>query len=394
LNFIFSETGLVCDEQNPEICVEFDRSFLFQTLTKTNHLMKKLAIFLFVAFCAIKPALSQSVTGTWVFNGSGLNITMILNSDGTGEFQGMPIKYKAQNGLLSIDDGVQPVIYNYRLNQNTLVVSGGGMQMTVTFTRPGNSQESAVNQQTVNQQPVNQSSAQNQMNNRSSFAQNTQAGTGNSAIGMTGQPASQSGNGGSNLSGVWEGQTGKLVFYPDGSMLYNNASYQYSVSGNQMNIGGSDGSISFSYALSGNSLTLSQNANSAQYSKTSSLRPETVDQQIVGKWCIMASNYNNYSGGGSSSEECITLNADGTYVYSYSAERSGYASNQSEYGGTANQSGDRGTWKSDGVTISSVSQTTGKASRYTLTRENSQNGDPMIVIGGKKFVTAYNRPRW
>jgi hypothetical protein len=360
-----------------------------QTLTKPIHMMKKIVIILVMVFCDINYVHSQTIAGTWIFNGSGLNITMLLNPDGTGEFQGMPVKYKAQNGQLYIDDGVQPVTYNYKLNQNTLVVSGGGMQMTVTFTRPGNSQEP-----TVSQPAVNQSTAQNQMNSSSSFGQNTQTGTGSSAIGMTGQQASQTGNGGSNLSGVWEGQTGKLVFYTDGSMLYNNVSYQYSVSGNQMTIGGSDGSITFSYALSGSSLTLSQNANSAQYSKTTSLRPETVDQQLAGKWCILASNYNSYSGGGSSSEECITLNSDGTYVYSYSAERSGYASNQSAYGGTANQSGDRGTWKTDGLTISSVSQTTGKSTRYTLSRENSQNGDPMIIIGGKKFVTAYNRPRW
>jgi hypothetical protein len=355
--------------------------------------MKKPAIFLVVAFFAIYSANAQSIAGTWTFNGSGLNITMLLNPDGTGEFQGMPIKYKTQNGQLLIDDGVQPVTYNYKLNQNTLVLSGGGMQMTVTFARPGASQEPGVKQGAANQNTT-QSQNQNQMNNASSFGQNNQAvtGTGTQARSMTGQPTGQSA--GSNLSGVWEGQSGKLIFYPDGSMLYNSVSYQYSVSGNQMTIGGSDGSLSFNYSLSGNSLTLSQNSNSAQYSRTSSLRTETVDQQLVGKWCILANNYNNYSGGGSSSEECITLNADGTYVYSYSAERSGYASNQSAYGGTSNQSGDRGTWKTDGVTISSVSQTTGKASRYTLLRENSQNGDPMIVIGGRKFVTAYNRPRW
>ena len=301
-----------------------------------------------------------------MFNGSGLNITMLLNPDGTGEFQGLPIRYKAQNGQLSIDDGVQPVTYNYKLSQNTMVVSGGGMQMAVTFTRPGSVAESNANQ--------------------------ISAARGNSPSSIAGQPSGQTG--GSNLSGIWEGQAGKLVFYPDGNMLYNNATYQYSVSGNQISIGGSDGAITFNYTLSGNSLTLSQNTSSAQYSKTSSLRAEAVDQQLVGKWCILASNYNSYSGGGSSSEECITLNADGSYVYSYSAERSGYAANQSVYGGTSNQSGDRGTWKTDGVTISSVSQTTGKASRYTLTRENSENGDPMIVLGGKKFVTAYNRPRW
>ena len=204
---------------------------------------------------------------------------------------------------------------------------------------------------------------------------------------MAGNTAGQAGSV-SNLLGIWDGQQGKVIFYPDGTLLYNGTAYQYSASGNSINITGTDGSTTFSYSLVNNELTLSQNANSAKYSKTSALKPDRVDQQLVGKWCIMSSNYNSYSGGGSSSEECITLNADGSYVYFYSASRSVSA------GSTASQNSDNGSWKTDGLTLVSVSQTTGKTSRYTLTKENAQNGDATIVIGGRKFITAYNRPKW
>jgi hypothetical protein len=199
---------------------------------------------------------------------------------------------------------------------------------------------------------------------------------------------------GSDLCAVWDGPQGKVIFYPDGILLYNGTSYQYSASGNSITISGTDGSIAFTYTLANNQLTMSQNASSASYTRTSSLKPDMVDPQLVGKWCIMSNNYNSYSGGGSSSEECITLNADGTYEYFFSASRSAYTVDQSAYGGSANQNSDRGLWKTDGMTLVSVSQTTGKTNRYSLGKENAQNGDATIIVGGRKFVTAYNRPRW
>jgi hypothetical protein len=306
---------------------------------------------------------------------------MLLNPDGSGEFQGAPIKYKVQDGKLYFDDGIQPVTYNYTLKQNSLTISGGGMQLAITFTRSGSSPDVSANViQQANNSTVNQGNSQNQIKSDSP------------AAAITEQVVTQSGN--QNLFGIWDGQQGKLAFYPDGNLLYNGTSYLYSVSGNQMTIKANDGTTSFNYNQSGNSLTLTQNGSSATYSKTSGLKQDQVDPQLVGKWCIVSSSYNSYSGGGSSSEECITLNANGTYEYFYSAERSAYAANQSAYGGASNQNGDRGTWKSDGLTIWSSSQTTGKVTRYSLGKVNAENGDAMIVIGGRKFVTAYNRPRW
>ena len=316
---------------------------------------------------------SQSISGTWLFSGGNIELTLLLNDNGTGEFQGSPIKYTIQNRQLYIDDGISPVAYNYQLSNNTLILTGGGMQVPVTFTRPG------VSSQTGSQNGVNQ-------NSQATSGVGASAGTGSAVTGLD--------PGKSGISGVWEGSQGKIVFYPDGIMLYNNTSYSYSLSANQIVIGGSDGNMSFGYSQTGNTLNLSLNGSSSQYTRTSTLRNAIVDPQLAGKWCVLSSNYNNYSGGGSSSEECITLNADGTYTYFFSASRSGYSYGQTTYGGTSNQNGDKGTWKCDGLTIVSVSSTTGKTSRYTLSKENNENGDPIIVIGGKKFVTAYQRQGW
>jgi len=324
---------------------------------------------------------AQSITGTWTFNAGNFPITLLLLENGSGEFQGMTIKYRTQDGKLFIDDGVQPTVYSYQLTKTTLILSGGGMQMPISFTRPGSPGENDV--------PVNQNF--NQTNNASV---NNNASQTRDMNNMTGNNNNLAGSSGSGLQGIWDGQQGKLIFYPEGNLIYNGTSYQYSTSGNSINIVGNDGSTVFTYILTGNQLTLSQNANSASYTKTSALKSDKVDPILVGKWCIVSSNYNSYSGGGSSIEECITLNADGSYVYYYSASRSAYTADQSTYGGAANQNSDRGTWKTDGLTLVSVSQTTGKTSRYTLTKENAQNGDATIVVGGRRFVTAYNRPGW
>lgn len=330
--------------------------------------MRCLILTLTGLFLAVNIASSQSVAGTWVFNNGNFPLTMLLLDNGTGEFQGVQIKYRNQNGKLFFDDGIQPVTYNYQLTSTTLTLSGGDMQASVTFTRAGSSAEPAV-KSTQNY---------NQPGNNGGFGVNS--------------PVMPVGN--SGLTGIWDGQQGKLVFYPDGSLLYNGASYLYSVSGSSINISTPEGNTSFNYSLANNQLTLSQNANSSTYTKTSALRPDGVDQQMAGKWCIMSNNYNAYSGGGSSSAECITLNADGSYIYNSESSRSAYTVDQSAYGGTANQNSDRGTWRTDGLSIVSVSQVTGKTNRYSLLKQNVKNGDAAIVIGGKVFVTAYNRPGW
>jgi hypothetical protein len=335
--------------------------------------LKRILLTLANIFLVITISNSQTISGTWTFSNGSFPLTMLLQDNGTGEFQGMPVKYKTYEGKLFIDDGVQPVIYNYQLTQTSLTLTGGNLQTAITFTRPASGTDSPANQYNI------------RSNTSSVNPDNPQS----SAIsGMAGS------NGSSGLEGIWEGQQGKLIFYPDGNLFYNGLSYQYSVSGNSVAISGNDGNTAFTYNLVNNQLTLTQNSNSANYTKRTSLKTDIIDPQLVGKWCIMSNNYNSYSGGGSSSEECITLNADGSYIYYYSASRSAYAAGQSAYGGTANQNSDHGLWKTDGITLVSVSKTTGKTTRYLLTKENAQNGDATIVVGGRKFITAYNRPSW
>jgi len=333
-----------------------------------------------IGFFLLSGIKAQSVSGTWTFNSGNFPITMLLLDNGTGEFQGLPIRYKVQNGKITIDDGIQPLIYDYKLGQNTLTLSGGDLQVAVSFTKQGGNDSGNI-------QPV-----QNNIQNVQHVASDNQQ-PGNLGK-MSGGSAVVAAGSGSGLTGIWQGQQGKIIFYPDGLLIYNGTSYNYTSYGSSLSITGTDGSVTFNFNLQGNQLTLTQNANSATYSRTGDIGSDRVDPLLVGKWCMISSSYNSYSGGGSSREECITLNSDGTYEYFYSGSLSAYTADQSAYGGTASQNSDRGLWKTDGETILSVSQTTGKSNRYSLLKQNEQNGDPAILIGGRKFVTAYKRQSW
>ncbi|MGB3076699.1 MAG: hypothetical protein WBB36_15325, partial [Chitinophagales bacterium] len=151
----------------------------------------------------------------------------------------------------------------------------------------------------------------------------------------------------------------------------------------------------------GDQLTLTINNNSVSYtrgkadSKTNQQNTPTgagqVAMELVGKWCFI--NVNSYNQGASSSSECVTLNADGTYLYYNESSRS---VNTPDYaGGTASQNEDRGTWYVQGDRLYVHSQTIGDASYRLEKRNHPKNvNDPMIVLDGRTFVTAYNKPPW
>jgi hypothetical protein len=154
------------------------------------------------------------------------------------------------------------------------------------------------------------------------------------------------------------------------------------------------------YAVNGNQLSLTVNGQTLQYSKgnTNQNTPspaaatgKRVAQELVGKWCYV--NVNSTNSGGSSTEECITLKADGTYEYYSESSRSVNTNTYS--GGTNSQNGDRGTWSYDGSRIYYTSTAGAGSGSYGLEKRNHpKNNDPMIVLDGKTFVTYYQKTPW
>ena len=137
--------------------------------------MKRILITITGLFFVLFLLKAQSITGTWTFNNGNFPVTLLLLDNGTGEFQGLPIKYRTQDGKLYIDDGVRPVTYDYQLTQTTLTLSGGGMQMAVTFNKTGSSSGNAapVNQNVTQSNSVTRSNNSLQTGNMTNIAGKT-----------------------------------------------------------------------------------------------------------------------------------------------------------------------------------------------------------------------------
>ena len=341
--------------------------------------MKKLLPFLFaiaipaITFAQIGAKTQQNkIHGVWQNTTNGQQTTLILNADGHGEFDGSEISFITQGTKLSITSGGTTTTYTYALAGNSLTVSGGDIDGKVVFTRSG----SASNEQ-VNTTPAPKTSA----------ATNT-------------------------LVGVWLGNNETVEFTKANQCVYQGQVFTYQTSGNTINIHTAQGSRSMQYAVSGNQLALTINGQTFYYAKNGATPdpsatasamnntqsyPQTkagsgsVAQDLVGKWCYV--NVNSYNTGGSSTEQCITLNADGTYEYYSESSRS--VNTNAYSGGTNSQGSDRGTWSYDGNRIYYTSAMGNGSGSYQLEKRNHpKNNDPMIVLDGQTYVTQYQKAPW
>ena len=295
------------------------------------------------------------IFGLWQNSQFGYQMTLMLNADGNGEFDGEPIKFTTQGNKLSIAQAGQTTAYTYTLQENSLTLSGGDLDNAVTFTRAG-----AVDQNTTAQS----------------------------------QPATQD----SGLVGVWSGNGESIEFKSNGQCLYLGNTFQYEVAQGNIILKTGQGSATFAYTISGNQLKMMANGNTVMYQRgggnTTPSQPTTaggqVPQELVGKLCW--TNVNSTNTGGSSSSECIVLNANGTYQYA--SERSMDTNTSSFYAGTSSQSNDQGTWWVQGDRIYYNSQTRGQGSYQLQKLNHPKTGDPMIVLNGETYVTFYQKPRW
>ncbi len=323
----------------------------------------------------IKSASEKSMEGTWINNEFGYSMVLQLNADGSGEFDGDRIQYKVNgNQFILINAGIT-TNYQYAIRENKLILSGGDLEKPVIFTRPGNT--------------TGDSKEVRKGNEESTKDQNS-------------------------LIGKWENSSESLDFHDDGTVIIQGITMSYSIAGNQLTIQGLNGTQTFTYSLQPGYLTINIKGTSeiykkagAQvnlptgqaYSKEQNGMPAgqgIIAPELVGKWCYM--NVSSTGTGGWSTDECIVINADGTYEYNY--ESSGSASGYNQYGdqtfagGTGSQFSDRGTWRLAGNTLYVNSQSKGQQVLTLQKVNNPKNGDPMIVIDGRAYVTYYQRPGW
>jgi hypothetical protein len=301
------------------------------------------------------------ITGLWQNREFGYNMTLILNDDGSGEFDGEPIKFKEQGSSLAITAGGKTTDYHFVLNANTMTLSGGDLDQPIIFTRqPPGEQSNAV----TGTQPADE------------------------AFSATDK----------KLFGLWSGNGEMIEFKADGNCVYLGNTFPYKVSQGHIILTTAQGNLMLAYAISGTQLTLTVNGQKVIYvrvvgSGISSPTPTqpangaNVPMELVGQWCYMNMSSN------SQTSRCIVLNADGTYVYSYSSSRS--VNTETLSGGTSSQDGDRGTWYVQGDRIYYNSTASGQGSYRLEKRNHPKNvNDPMIVLDGEPFVTTTARAPW
>lgn len=302
------------------------------------------------------------IHGVWQNSQFGYQMTLMLNADGSGEFDGEMIRYTYQGTKLSLLQGGQTTVYSCALQENSLTLSGGDLDQPVTFTRNGIQEQPQV------------ISADAELKSQNTSSSNA------------------------DLIGIWSGNGETIEFKSNGQCVYIGNTFSYQLSQGHIVLTTSQGNVMFAYNIKGNQLNLTANGKQITYQRGASGATSVsansnggnVAQELVGKWCW--TNVNTTNTGGSSSSECIVLNANGTYEYA--SERSMDANTSTFYAGTSSQGSDQGTWWVQGDKIFYNSQTRGQGS-YQLQKQNHpKTGDPMIVLNGEPYVTFYQKQPW
>lgn len=292
---------------------------------------------------------SGRLAGTWQSTNGGAVQNLVLQSDGSGSFNNEVLKYEVQGKFLAVVTGNETIVYAFQLEGNQLTISGGDLDGAMVFTRiQGNA------------------SAKDP-----SFSNTSK-----------------------ELIGTWSGDGEVIEFRPDGICRYNETLIPYRLSQGHVILDAASGSVSFAYTIKANRLLLSANGQQAAYERvktpthaTTATRQVKNPSDLVGQWCYLKSSTGTYSG------RCITLNADGTYLYT--EERSMSVQTEDLSGGTASQGSDSGRWYVQGDRLYYESTTRGTGS-YRLERRNHPKNvnDPMIVLDDEPFVTTTRRPPW
>jgi len=332
-----------------------------------------------LAFAQIGAKVQQQgkIHGLWQNSQFGYQMTLMLNPDGSGEFDGEMIRFTTQGNTLAITQQGAVTNYTYTLQGNSLTLTGGDLDNAVTFMRNGGNEQSNAVNATTNTTPTP----------RPGVNAGTNANTGNT---------------GNGLIGVWSGNGETMEFKPDGTCVYAGNVIPYRISQGHIILQGAQGEASIAYSVNGDQLTLMSKGQQMVYGRGAGNKGaantggnanqgRTVPIELDGRWCYV--NVTSTNSGGVSADECITLNADGTYLYR--SERSMSVNTNAYSGGTSSQSGDRGTWYVEGDRIFFSSQTQGQSSYQLQKRNHPKNtGDPMIVLDGRAYVTATYRQPW
>lgn len=215
---------------------------------------------------------------------------------------------------------------------------------------------------------------------------------------MTGEAAAAPAGGTMNgITGTWQGPNGTVQINLDGTAMVAGIPYRYTRSGNHLTLTGPDGTFLAAVQQSGDTMTWQINGKTLNFQRaaatwavgggtgTGGILPE-----LVGKWCD--STYMNNSSGTYGRSACFTLLADGSYQYAGDFSATGQVPGGAY--GTASDGNDSGTWTATATTITANSRKTGSRTFRLEKRNNPKTGDPMLVLDGTAFTTAFQKAPW
>ncbi|MDP9143033.1 MAG: hypothetical protein M3O62_19865 [Pseudomonadota bacterium] len=186
----------------------------------------------------------------------------------------------------------------------------------------------------------------------------------------------------------WQVQLGMLFLESDGEVQ----AYSFSVDGNRMTVAGGD--------LAG-PVTLERGKAAVAGAGAAAAKPQAapssatgVRPELAGKWCYLGS-FSANMGGGSQSEKCFELRANGTYSYHSESSSSAYSSgNSGLWGGTSSSSDDQGRWSATADSLTAQSSNGGTVTYPLQLRNHPKNRDPMICLDGECYVTHWQKAPW
>lgn len=199
-----------------------------------------------------------------------------------------------------------------------------------------------------------------------------------------------------DITGAWQGQNGSVQLNPDGSAMVAGVMYRYSRSGNQLTLAGPDGTFVATVNVAGETMTWLINGKTLAFQKATGTwalggaKSGAILPELIGKWCRMSTLYN--STGVSGRSACFSLLADGSYLYAAESGATGQV-NGGAYG-TAAENSDVGTWTATADSITAVSKKTGTRTFRLEKRNHPKTGDPMLVLDGEEFTTAFQKAPW
>lgn len=203
-------------------------------------------------------------------------------------------------------------------------------------------------------------------------------------------PTGSSSNG---LVGRWVSDEATVEIRANGTLAINGDEFTYKVKNAVITVYGDDGTMRFPYELDGDTMTVSVDDREVVYTRQKGAKTQAKQgqsagsnpQELVGKWCYMS----NLTGSNSRmSNRCFTLAANGTYEYYSETSSSG------GNGSSASQESDSGRWSATATTLTANSNNHGTINYGLQRRNHPKTGDPMLIVDGDAYVTAYQKRPW